>query len=147
MNSIEDMDMSNESKKNQFGHDQASELLPLLAIHSLEENEKTGVEAHLESCETCQKELDNLYEIVAMLGGSESGIDNTKTSHIWEKIESNLLVPDGMNQTSPRISDMLVEDKSPTKAESNIIDFPVEQSRTIKLKQPSVRKLIDIAAA
>jgi anti-sigma-K factor RskA len=48
-------------------HEELQELIPLYALDALAPDEATGVEAHLHTCERCQRELVVLRNVAALL--------------------------------------------------------------------------------
>jgi anti-sigma factor RsiW len=53
-----------------ISHEEASELLGAYALHAVDGDEVTEVEAHLDTCPRCRAELDGLREVAGALGNS-----------------------------------------------------------------------------
>jgi anti-sigma-K factor RskA len=53
-----------------MSHDEASDLLGAYALDAVDGEERTELEAHLESCPRCRAELDSLREVAAAMGNS-----------------------------------------------------------------------------
>lgn len=69
-----------------MSHDEAFELLAPLALDALDADLRSRVEAHVETCPDCQRELDGLLEVAAALGSAVEA----PPADLWEKIAGRL---------------------------------------------------------
>ncbi len=69
-----------------MSHDDAFELLAPLALDALDDEVRSNVEAHVETCVECQVELDGLREVASALGTSVEAPPET----LWASIAARL---------------------------------------------------------
>jgi anti-sigma-K factor RskA len=69
-----------------MNHDEVFELLAPLALDALDADVRFRVEAHIETCSDCQRELDELLEVATALGTS---VEPPPTD-LWAKIAGQL---------------------------------------------------------
>jgi anti-sigma-K factor RskA len=69
-----------------MNHDDASELLASLALDALDDEARAEIEAHVEGCPECQRELDGLREVATALGSTVE----TPPEGLWDKIAGHL---------------------------------------------------------
>jgi anti-sigma-K factor RskA len=69
-----------------MSHDDAYELLAPLALDALDADARTEVEAHVDTCTSCQAELDGLLEVASAIGTSVE----SPPEDLWAKISSRL---------------------------------------------------------
>ena len=70
-------------------HDEATEMLALVALHALDVDEMMMVEAHVATCPNCQHNLDAFREVAASLGNSVEPLPDG----LWSNIASRLGQP------------------------------------------------------
>jgi len=83
-------------------HDEASELLAVLALDALEDGERTEIEAHVAQCPRCQRELDALREVASALGDSVEVLPEG----LWTSISSR--IHEDQNGDAPRTPELLI---------------------------------------
>jgi anti-sigma-K factor RskA len=69
-----------------MSHDDAFELLAPLALDALDAEVRARLESHVETCEECQRELDELREVASALGTSVE----SPPPDLWSKIAGQL---------------------------------------------------------
>ncbi|HWD97223.1 MAG TPA: anti-sigma factor [Acidimicrobiales bacterium] len=69
-----------------MSHDEVFELLAPLALDALDADVRSRVEAHIETCPDCQRELDELLEVATALGTSVE----PPPADLWAKIAGQL---------------------------------------------------------
>jgi anti-sigma factor RsiW len=69
-----------------MSHDDAFELLAPLALDALDADVRAQVEAHVDTCPSCQAELDGLREVASALGTSTE----SPPEDLWDKIADRL---------------------------------------------------------
>lgn len=69
-----------------MSHDEAFELLAPLALDALDTEACAQLEAHVESCPECQRELDELREVATALGNAVE----SPPEELWAKIAGHL---------------------------------------------------------
>ena len=69
-----------------MSHEEAFELLAPLALDALDPEVRLHVDAHVESCLDCRRELDELREVAAALGNTIE----SPPEDLWARIASNL---------------------------------------------------------
>ncbi len=69
-----------------MNHDQANELLPVLALDAVDADERSAIEAHVGECPRCQSELDALHEVAGALGNSVEPLPDRVWSNIARRI-------------------------------------------------------------
>lgn len=69
-----------------MSHDEVFELLAPLALDALDADLRSLVEAHVETCPDCQRELDELLEVATALGSSVEA----PPADLWDKIAGRL---------------------------------------------------------
>ena len=67
-------------------HDEANEMLALVALHALDADEMVKIEAHVATCPRCQHDLDAYREVAAALGNSVEPLPDG----LWSNISSQL---------------------------------------------------------
>ena len=67
-------------------HDEANEMLALVALDALDAGEMVKVEAHVANCRRCQHDLDAYREVAAALGNSVEPLPDG----LWSNISSRL---------------------------------------------------------
>ena len=81
-----------------MSHDEAFELLAPLALDALDADARVEVEAHVETCPECQRELDGLREVATALGNTVEA----PPEELWAKIAGRLYdVPRGDEAALP----------------------------------------------
>jgi hypothetical protein len=69
-----------------MSHEEAFELLAPLALDALDPDVRLRVDAHVEACPDCRRELDGLREVATALGTT----GETPPEDLWAKIASHL---------------------------------------------------------
>ena len=69
-----------------MSHEEAFELLAPLALDALDPDVRLRVDAHVETCADCRRELDELLEVATALGTTVE----TPPEDLWAKIASHL---------------------------------------------------------
>ena len=69
-------------------HDEAQELLGAYAVHALEPDERSDVDEHLGSCDTCMTELEHLLDASAALGMTDL---KPPSAGLWDRIRTDVL--------------------------------------------------------
>jgi hypothetical protein len=69
-----------------MSHEEAFELLAPLALDALDTDARVRVEAHVETCPECQRELDELREVATALGNTVEA----PPEELWTKIAGHL---------------------------------------------------------
>ena len=67
-------------------HDEANEMLALMALHAVDGDEMVMVDAHVATCSRCQHDLDVNLEVAAALGNSVEPLPEG----LWSNISSRL---------------------------------------------------------
>ena len=83
-------------------HDEASELLAVLALDAVETSERSEIEAHVAQCPRCQGELDALREVASALGNSVEALPEG----LWSSISSRIY--EDQSGEAPRTPELLV---------------------------------------
>jgi anti-sigma-K factor RskA len=69
-----------------FNHDEIELLLGAYAVDAVSDDERTAIENHLESCDECRREADELRSSAALLGAA-TPVDEPK---VWARIRSEI---------------------------------------------------------
>ncbi len=67
-------------------HDEASELIAVLALDAVDGEERRAVEEHIAECPRCQSEFDAMLEVAGALGNSVEPLPE----HLWTSIERHI---------------------------------------------------------
>jgi anti-sigma factor RsiW len=86
-----------------MSHDEASELLAVLALDAVEGDEHERIEAHLAECPRCRAELDAHREVAAALGNSVESLPDG----LWDSIARRL--PPRQDDVPPPMPQLLSE--------------------------------------
>jgi hypothetical protein len=70
-------------------HQQLQELLGAYAVHATSEDERVAVASHLQSCDSCRDELDELRRAASLLGSAPA----LPSDDLWQNIQSKLSPP------------------------------------------------------
>ena len=72
-----------------MNHDEANELLAVAALHALDAETLSEIEAHAATCPRCQNELDGYRAVAAALGNSveelPEGLWSSISGHLWDR--------------------------------------------------------------
>jgi anti-sigma-K factor RskA len=91
-----------------MSHDEASDLLGAYALDAVDGEERTELEAHLESCPRCRAELDSLRDVAAAMGNSVE----PPPEGLWSQIAVRLPELQG-DQEPPPMPRLVGEGDSP----------------------------------
>ena len=78
-----------------MNHEEASELLPALALNAVEGDERSAAEEHVAGCPHCQSELDWLIDVAGAVGTTVEPLPDD----LWSKISSRLYEDRGQHET------------------------------------------------
>lgn len=74
-----------------MNHDQAHELLAVLALDAVDESERAQIEAHVEHCQRCQRELDSLRGVAGAMGNLVEPLPE----RLWSSISGQIYAEPG----------------------------------------------------
>ena len=69
-----------------MSHDESIELLASLALDAIDGDERAELESHVETCSSCQRELDQLREVAYALGNSVEPLPQGLWTDIAERL-------------------------------------------------------------
>jgi anti-sigma-K factor RskA len=93
-----------------MSHDEASDLLGAYALDAVDGDERTELEAHLETCPRCRAELDSLREVAAAMGNSVEPLPEG----LWSTIA--LRLPERHDEEPPPMPRLTSESRSTFRA-------------------------------
>ncbi len=69
-------------------HNEIRELLALHALHAVEEGEREEIEAHLDQCDDCRREIDGHRSVASLIGAQSIEVDVPDS--LWTRVEAEL---------------------------------------------------------
>ncbi len=81
-----------------MNHDEANELLAVLALNAVDSDVALEIEAHVATCPRCQSELDGYRSVAAAIGNSvdplPEGLWSNISSQLWERRGEEVALPE-----------------------------------------------------